>query len=119
MYSQKCVFFYLVCQEGDLIQVDFHNSGDEDSVAIMGPSELDKNPKDALSGSEDDLELCSGDMYIIKSVCPESSQSEAMISRLYFSVSGVSRVEIHFYNSDETHLKSAMVCELNFYFVFF
>lgn len=67
----------------------------------MGPSDdsgLTQTIADALLGSNTSLQLCNGDVFIVKSLCKEQMESE--ILSISLTVTLVKSVKIYLVNSD-------------------
>ena len=94
-----------VCPSGETVIIDFSNR-DEVTVDVMGPSEDQVDPNDALSGSNEKLMLTSGDAFIVKEICPFDT---ALILSISFSVKDVASVKIVFLDSLSNPITTATV----------
>ena len=61
---------------------------------LVGPSEDTASPRDGLVGSHTFLDLCKGDFYMFKPVCPEKNQLSAEILYVSLMVQFVHKVKI-------------------------
>lgn len=71
------------------------------------------NAEDALNGSGNSLELCEGDMYIVKSLCHEAEESQ--ILSISLDVKLVSTVKIYLLNVNGTNIGGPIMVNIYIY----
>ena len=72
----------------------------------MGPSEDTADPAEALAGSQQELLLVNGDIYIVKNICPTN---DSLVIRVAFSVKDVSTVKVFFLSSSGNVIEDSVV----------
>ena len=87
-----CIFTKGCPSDGNEIILTYTDDGF--MPMVVGPSEDDVSPKDGLEGSDKILELCSGDFYMFKPLCPDSNQLSATILYVSVTVQFVQKVKI-------------------------
>lgn len=91
------------------------------SVDVHGPSEDSANPRDALDGSQNSLNLCTGDWLLFKPLCP-SGEPDADVFDIGLVVQFVQEVTITLLGTDGLPLEVVTVSVnnliiLNFYII--
>lgn len=67
----------------------------------------DKEAKDALAGSGNDLKICRSELYIFKTLCPDGQ--EAIIISISYTVTMADSVKVYFIDSASNVVDSQTV----------